>query len=156
MKRGFTLIEIITSAAILGVLILGLLNIYTWCLDMQTKSGNRASAINQMRNLLEEMRNHVETHNNDVSALLTYDGETRQLTGMAGGIYAEVARVGAGPSQLADIRLVAGWVGTDGEIVGEGHIDAGSGDFVFNDNLDGDKDGVIESPYILQTAIAAK
>jgi len=118
---GLTLIEIIITMAILTGLLVGLLNVFIYCFDLQETSRNTAIVLNQARAKIEEIRN------TGFSAIVaTYNGNVSSLTTPYGKIRTEAINVPGSNGNLIDIRVLACWRQKGGRIIGNATFTAGN------------------------------
>lgn len=155
-NKGFTLVEVMISMAVLLGLVLGVMGLFVYSTDLQETAANTTLALNAARAKLEEIKGTALTHFDQVAG---YNGQEAEVNGLNGRmhIYATKAKKAGGATEeddLMDIRIVVGWSQKGGRIVGEGKLD-GSGKFTFNDASPyGNGNGVFNSPVEFTFAVA--
>lgn len=174
-SKGFTLVEVILSAAIMSGVLVGILSLFVYCFNLQETSRNKSSALFQMRGKLEELRSMDfddlitfvalnYTASNDIafngSQGYYYQEFPLESVGQAGVVRVEVAA----PSEnqdfndavLLDLRAISGWK-QKVVIIGEIY-DSGGGIFKFSDQLppegNGNDDGILGYAAAFTTAIS--
>jgi prepilin-type N-terminal cleavage/methylation domain-containing protein len=154
-NRGFTLVEILFSMAILVTLLVGVMSLLVYCMNLQDTSRNTALVINQMREKLEE----IKALDFD-TVISTYQNKplTVALNGINGQVRIEIIKdqfnniyVAGSNNSLINMRVIAGWVQRAGRTIGEGTV-VGS-NFILSDT---NSNGVIDSPLELITAVCRK
>ncbi len=157
-RGGFTLVEVIFVAAILAVVILGLIRGYLYIAAAGDMAEKKMTALIAADALIEEMREA------DFDTLIsTYNGRTFPLDGVEGlgtvrVVNTHVAASGAveelingEPLEVLAVRVAVCWRNHNGRVVGE------------DQNLDGALDGedingnlLIDSPVTIETVLARR
>ena len=160
--KGYTLIEIMLVSVIIVVVLTGVLSLQIWSSGVQASARHASRVLALMRTEMEEIKETarmstparnfdtiIPTYNNtDVSfAPLNLNGIMHINASQA-----NLAGGGGAEANLIDIRIVAGWVETNGNIIGEG-IRGGAGNFQFQDT---NGNGQFDSPYVLISAVARR
>lgn len=168
-NRGFTLIEILIAAGLMVGLLVGLMNLYVFCFNLQDESKDVGNVMQLMRQEMEIVKglafNDIVAHYEvlfdkglppESIAIWPYpyqiDMSSIGLNGMIR-IEATYAKdsLGANVPNLMNIRVVAGWVQKHtGKIIGDGNN--GSGKYQFN----AAPPTSAKSPYVLETAVVSK
>jgi len=138
------LAEVVLTAGILVVAVVGLIHLFIYCSILSELSGNLTSALAQAQNKIEEIRNH-----NYSLITADYNGVTFDLTNPSG---KGIIYVDAPQSGLLAIEVVVSWLNKNNRTIGEdqnrnGVLDSG-------EDLNGD--GRIDSMANLITYIAQK
>jgi type II secretory pathway pseudopilin PulG len=149
--KGFTILEIMFSAAILAGLLVSAAGVFVYCMELQENGRNTVSALNQMRAKIEQLKavsfDTLPSSGGDF-VLAGINGKMR-VEGHSSCIYPSGAT--AANCRLYNIRVVAGWVQRGSRIIGEGVLSSGT--FSFSD-VNGN--GRIDSPVVLETALARR
>ena len=126
-NRGFTLVEVLVSALIMGSIIVGLLQLFIYCSLLSEMSGNITIATSEAQSKMDEIRNTT------FSLITTnYPSGTsfnlNQITGK-GVIYIDSTTAPAN-SNLYRIKISVSWRNKNGRVIGSdknlnGAIDAG-------------------------------
>lgn len=141
--RGFTLLEVMFATLVMVALLLGVLSLYTACLNLQETAKNSSRASFQLSSKIEEIKG---TSFNNINA--TYNNQRLGLEGLDGQMLVEVTPNG---TDLLEVRVIAGWTQKGGSAIGEYGLNPDTG---VVELYDVDNDTVIESSYELTTAIA--
>ena len=136
-KNGFSLIELLISAAIFLVALTGILISYITCLELSHVSKNTSTALHAAKNRLEDIKN---TAFNQIKA--TYDNVTFTTAGLNG---MGVSYVDDTNPRLLKITVSFCWKQPSGRMIGEdtnlnGQLNAGE---------DKNGNGLIDSPVEL-------
>jgi len=145
-ERGFTLLEVMFAALVMVALLVGVLSLYTSCLNLQETAKNSFRASFQLSSKIEEIKgtsfNGISAYNNNRTALNGLDGEM-------------LVEVNPSPEStngdLLEVRVIAGWTQKDGSRIGEYGPNPDNSDQVELFDMNGN--GTIESPYELITDI---
>ena len=145
-ERGFTLLEVMFAALVMVALLVGVLSLYTSCLNLQETAKNSFRASFQLSSKIEEIKgtsfNGISAYNNNRTALNGLDGEM-------------LVEVNPSPEStngdLLEVRVIAGWTQKDGSRSGEYGPNPDNSDQVELFDMNGN--GTIESPYELITDI---
>ena len=143
-NKGFSLLEVMFSALVMVALLVGVLSLYTSCLNLQETAKNSSRASFQLSSKIEEIRG---TSFNNINA--TYNNQRLDLEGLNGEMLVEVTPNG---TDLLEVRAIAGWTQKGGSAIGEYGPNPDNSNQV--ELYDVDNDTVIESPYELTAAIA--
>ena len=164
MKKGFTMLEVMLAAAIMTGLLVAVLSLYIGCYNMQDNANNTSKSLFQMRAKIEELksqdfsvvRGQVGGYTHNASPDYYYQESALAGVGSSGKMRLEIS-VPAGftllNTDVLDVRVISGWVGRGGKIIGEGKLVGG---FTFDETvayspIDTSR---IDSPVELTTAIA--
>ncbi|MDD5006073.1 MAG: hypothetical protein PHS93_06200 [Candidatus Omnitrophica bacterium] len=146
-KDAFSFVELLISASILMVIVIGLLYTYIACFELNEFSRNLTLANNALQAKLESIR---ETPFDSITAL---DGTTFSLDGFASGQAIGVVDIyDSVYSDLKYIRLVACWKQKSNRVIGEDtNLD---GTLQPQEDANGDGDGILDSPAEIITLIS--
>ena len=145
-KKGFSLLEVMFSALVMVALLVGVLSLYTSCLNLQETAKNSSRASFQLSSKIEEIKGK------SFGSISAYNGNRTSLDGLNGEMLVEVnPPAGYTGGDLLEVRVIAGWIQKGGSVVGEYGLNSVIGEVQLYDI---DNDTVIESPYELTTAIA--
>ena len=145
-ERGFTLLEVMFAALVMVALLVGVLSLYTSCLNLQETAKNSFRASFQLSSKIEEIKgtsfNGISAYNNNRTALNGLDGEM-------------LVEVNPSPEStngdLLEVRVIAGWTQKGGSRIGEYGPNPDNSNQVELFDMNGN--GTIESPYELITDI---
>ena len=146
MKRNsFALMEVMIAAAILVIVLVGLLAVYSGCFSLNERARNSTIAMNGIQEKLEEIRNC------DFSQILTdySSGDTFTIERLDG---LGVIYINSGDPDLLNITISVSWRQKGGRIIGEdtdldGEIDVGE---------DVNTNGILDSPAMVTTLMAER
>lgn len=146
---GFTLIELMIAVGVLIIVLVGLLQIFIYCLNLSEFAGNTTLAISEAQGKLEEIRSHKFERIAGDYGLGGSPGnifELAQLNG-EGAIYIDDTN----PALLA-IEIVVSWQEKGNRIIGEdGNLNG-----VLDSGEDGNGNGRLDSPVVLVSLIAER
>lgn len=146
-NKGFSLLEVMFSALVMVALLVGVLSLYTSCLNLQETAKNSSRASFQLSSKMEEI---IGTTFGNITA---YNNTRANLDGLNGEMLVEVnTREGYAAEDLLGVRIIAGWTQRGGSVIGEYGPNPDNSNQV--ELYDVDNDTVIESPYELTTTIA--
>ena len=146
-ERGFTLLEVMFAALVMVALLVGVLSLYTSCLNLQETAKNSFRASFQLSSKIEEIKG---TSFSNITT--TYNNQTYALDGLDGQMLVEVnPSPEATNGELLEVRVIAGWTQKDGSRIGEYGPNPDNSDQVELFDMNGN--GTIESPYELITDI---
>lgn len=146
---GFTLIELMIAVGVLIIVLVGLLQIFIYCLNLSEFAGNATLAISEAQGELEEIRSHEFERIAGDYGPGGNPGNTFELAQLngKGTIYIDDTN----PALLA-IEIVVSWREKGNRIVGE--------DSDLNGVLDSGEDtngnGKLDSPVVLVSLIAER
>lgn len=143
-SKGFSLLEVMFSALVMVALLVGVLSLYTSCLNLQETAKNSSRASFQLSSKMEEI---IGTSFSNITA---YNNTRTNLDGLDGEMLVEVTPNEDDPN-LLEVRVIAGWTQKGGTAIGEYRYNNVTNQ---TELYDADTDGTIESPYELTTAIA--
>jgi prepilin-type N-terminal cleavage/methylation domain-containing protein len=156
-KKGFTLVEVMVTAGILALIIVGLLRSYISFSVLSNTAQNLSRALAKGQSKLEEMRGH------DFGTLIaSYSssgtpGNTFALTKASDGVDGMgVIYIDSTNPNLYQVQIVVCWRNKDGRIVG-GDNGGGVPSNALNGTLDSGETGsggMISSPVTLVSLIA--
>jgi prepilin-type N-terminal cleavage/methylation domain-containing protein len=144
-KKGFTLVEILVSTAIMAIAITSTLQILMYLLQMNEANQVSVSCMNRVQGIMDEIKrvtyDDIILYNGDT---FTVDELTTRGIRHLGIIYVNEIE----PSFLTDVKVVICWENKT-RIIGE--------DRNFNGSLDGGEDlngnGQIDSPITIESTI---
>ncbi|KPK38868.1 MAG: hypothetical protein AMJ78_09365 [Omnitrophica WOR_2 bacterium SM23_29] len=152
-KKGFTLLELMITAAILIVALIGLLAVYVLCFNINETAKNLTLATSAIQQKLEEIRDYsfyeifdeLNNTNFEVSGIPNQDAEG-------------TIRVNTSNPDLLKITISVSWRQRGGRIIGE---DNGRGGGIpLNGEIDGTEDvnvnGILDSPAKIVMRMANK
>ena len=143
---GFTLLEVMFAVLVMVALLVGVLSLYTSCLNLQDTAKNASRASFQLSSKMEEIKG------TSFSGISAYNSNRTELVGLDGQMLVEVnPPTGYTGGDLLEVRVIAGWTQKGGSRIGEYGLNPDTGDVELYD-VDGN--GTIESSYELTTAIA--
>lgn len=155
-SRGFSLIELMITVVILVIVLIGLLQLFIYCLSLAQMAGNLTIAITEAQGKLEEIRNHSF---DSIAADYAQDGSLgnifnlNRLNGI-GVIYIDDTN-----SELLEIEIVVSWRSTGNRIIGEDN-GSGTGGIPLDGQLNGTEDAngnnKLDSPTSLVSLIAKR
>jgi len=146
-RRGFTLIEVMIAAAILAIVLCGLLVTYIRCFELISTSRNLTFAVNAAQRKIEEMRDYT------FSQIYTdYNNQNFTVDEIGAGNSRGVIYVDNSDPVLLKVTISVCWRQQGSRIIGE--------DLNLNGILDPGEDlngnNMIDSPAQLVTLIAAR
>lgn len=108
-RRGFTLLELMISASIILVTLVGLIETYISCLRLNEISKNENLALQAAQSVMETIRNTPETQFEHVYA--DYNDRIYEISGMPSGSGIVYVRVNdsTSNSSLFDVAVGACW-----------------------------------------------
>jgi type II secretory pathway pseudopilin PulG len=147
-KRGFTLLELMLSAAILIVAIGGLLSAYILCFHLTETAKNTTLATNAIQLKLEEIRD------TDFDEIITdYDHTTFTVNGFSAGQAIGSITVESITTDLLMVTVSVCWRQSGNRIMGEDN--GGGGGVALSGYLEGTEDtnanGIVDSPAMIST-----
>lgn len=140
-QRGFTLAELIVSAAILGIVIAGILVSYVRCMELNEASRNKSLALKAARDRIELIKNTAFAN-----LVATYNNVTFDITGFTG---KGVSYVTVIDSKNIKITVSVSWKQNNGRVYGEDKNLNG----VLNAGEDKNGDGFLNSPVDISTVV---
>ena len=144
-QNAFSLVELMFSFLVLLIILIGLLQTYIACFELNEFSRNFTLANNALQAELESIR---ETPFDSLTGL---DGTTFPLNGFADGEAVGVRDIyDSDYDDLKYIRLVACWRQKSNRVIGEDSDLSGA----LNDEEDLDEDGTLDSPAEIVTLIS--
>jgi len=136
-QRGFFLIELTITIAVLIIVIFGYLSLFVHCLGLAETSANITFATVEAQDKIEEIRNHQ--FENIQADYGTAPGNTFALTQLNGTGYIYV--INTGNPSLLTIEIAISWLDKNNRLIG---------------GVDEDSDGRIDSPVEVVTIIAKR
>lgn len=150
-KKGFTLVELMIVAAILAVVVVGMLQIFIYASESAAIAADKTLALSAAQDKIEEIRNHSY---DDIVADYA-SGGTPGNTFTVNNLNAEGAvYVDASNAELLIVKVVVCWEDKYGRIIGE--------DFNLNGVLDpgedtpGEENNEIDSIASLVSMVAKR
>lgn len=150
-KKGFTLVEVLIAAAILAVIIVGMIQIFIYSSTAAALAGSKTLAVVSAQNKLEEIRNYsfsLIASDYASDGVIGHTFIPQDIDGVG------VVYVSADNPSLLVVRAVVCWRDKRGRIIGE--------DLNLNGSLDegedvlGGTDGEIDSIVSITTRIAKR
>lgn len=139
--RGFTLVELIISAAIMAAVVAGILVSYIRCMELNEASQNKSMALKAARSRMEAIKG------SDYDNLLAnYHGVTFNVTGFVG---KGVSYVTVLDAKNTRVIVSVSWRQKNGRVYGEDKNLNG----VLNGGEDGNADNMLNSPVDITTRI---
>ncbi|MFH1621749.1 MAG: hypothetical protein ABIA97_01310 [Candidatus Omnitrophota bacterium] len=144
-QKGFFLVELTITMAVLIVVIVGYLNLFIYCLGLAETSGNITLATVEAQDKIEEMRNHQfeniqadygTSPGNTFALGESYLPSKTQLNG-TGYIYV----FNTGNPDVLTIEIVISWLDEKNRLIG---------------GIDEDSDGRLDSPVEVSTIITKR
>ncbi len=147
-KRGFTLLELMLSAAILIVAIGGLLSAYVLCFHLTETAKNTTLATNAIQFKLEEIR---DTDFDDI--ITDYDNTTFAVSGFSSGQAIGSITVESITTDILRVTVSVCWRQSGNRVMGEDN--GRGGGIALSGHLEGTEDvnanGIIDSPAMIST-----
>jgi prepilin-type N-terminal cleavage/methylation domain-containing protein len=149
--KGFTLVEVLIAAAILAVIIVGMIQIFIYSSTAAALAGSKTLAVISAQNKLEEIRNHSF---DEIVSHYASDGEIGPTFIPQGIDGIGVVYINADNPSLLVVRVVVCWRDKRERIIGEdlnlnGVLDEG-------EDLAGGIEGEIDSIVSITTRIAKR
>ncbi|MBU1086987.1 MAG: type II secretion system GspH family protein [Candidatus Omnitrophica bacterium] len=145
-KKGFTLVEVLVSTAIMAIAITSTLQILMYLLQMNESNQNSVTCMNTVQGYMDEMKNvlYDDIVGNYNGLQFTVDDLTNRGVRHSGIIYAAEIQ----PPFLTDVKVVICWENRN-RIIGEdtnlnGSLDAGE---------DKNGNGMIDSPTMIEGTV---
>ncbi len=147
--KGFSLIEILVTIGLLAIVMIGILKVFILCSFQTNLAGNLSSAMTEVQNKLEEIRNY--TYDNIVTDYSSggTKGNTFSLTLVTG---KGIIYIDNSNSSLLKIKITASWKNKNNRIVGE-DLDL---DGVLDSGEDANGNGQLDSPAFVETYLSKK
>jgi prepilin-type N-terminal cleavage/methylation domain-containing protein len=139
--RGFTLVELVVAAGIMGVVVGGILVSYIRCMELNEASQNKSLAVKAARDRMEIIKNTA--YANLVS---TYNNVPFAVTGFTG---QGISYVTALDAKNIEVVVSVSWRQKNGRVYGEDRNLNG----VINSGEDVNGDGRLNSPVDIVTRI---
>ncbi len=151
--NGFTLIELMLAAAVLIVVVVGLLATYVGCFTINETAKNLTLAINAAQQTLEEIRDY-----NFYSIYDDYNNTTFEASGIPNSDGEGSVKINDSNPDLLKVTISVCWRQRGGRIIGEDN--GRGGGIALNGRLDGTEDvngnGIIDSPASIVTLMAVR
>jgi len=147
--KGFTLTELVIAMAILVIVLLGLTQVFIYCMVLSESAGNATVCMAEIQGKLEEMRSHNFP---DIAADYSAGGSLGDIFTLSQLNGTGVIFIDNTNPQLLEVRIVASWQEKANRIVGEdtnlnGILDAGE---------DSNGNGGLDSPVSLVSLIVER
>lgn len=104
--RGVTLLELMITVIILAVVLVGLLQLFVYCFNLNEISGNLTVAISEAQGKLEEIRNH---NFSDIADDYDSGGSPGNTFNLAQLIGTGTINIDDSNSELLEIEIVVSW-----------------------------------------------
>lgn len=145
--RGFTLIEVMIAAAILAVVICGILATYISCFELISTSRNFTFAVNAAQRKIEEIRDY-----NFSQIYSDYNNQSFTVDEMSVGDSRGIVYVDELTPELLEVTISVCWRQRQNRIIGEDrNLDGALGP-----GEDANGNNMIDSPVQLVTLITAR
>ena len=145
-NHGFTLLELMITAAIMIIVLTGLLATYVTCLELNETAKNSNLALNAAQDIMERIRSSP-----DLSTIMNYNASPYNITSLpanSGLVYVHIDNISA---DLLNVSVGACWEQKRSRIIGECQ-DIG-GIVTFSDN---NGNQVLDSPVQLNSLMAQR
>lgn len=148
-QKGFTLVEVLVSAAMLVIVVLGVSQLFVYCSLLTDTSGNLTIAMSEAQSKMDEIRNSTYSTIATNYASGGSSGNTFDLTQTTGkgAIYIDSSN-----TSLLQVKITVSWRDRNRRIVGE--------DLDLDGALDGGEDtnssGQLDSPATIICLIAQR
>ena len=114
LSKGINLIEIINTVVILALVVLGLLQLFVYCLGLGEMARNLTVAVSEAQGKLEEIRNHnfsdiADDYDSGGSPSNTFN--LAQLNGKG------IIDIDDTNSELIEIEIVVSWENRGGRVI---------------------------------------
>ncbi len=114
LSKGLTLIELMVTVVILAVVLLGLLQLFVYCLGLGEMAGNLTVAVSEAQGKLEEIRNHNFSDIAGDYASGGTPGNTFNLAQLSG---TGTININDANSELLEIEIAVSWQNKDGRVI---------------------------------------
>ncbi|GAG07736.1 unnamed protein product [marine sediment metagenome] len=105
-STGLSLIELMVTVVILAIVLIGLLQLFIYCLGLGQMAGNLTIAITEAQGKLEEIRNH---NFNDIADDYGLGGSPGNTFNLAQLIGTGTINIDDTNSELLEIEIVVSW-----------------------------------------------
>lgn len=145
--RGFTLIEVMIAAAILAIVICGILATYISCFELISTSRNFTFAVNAAQRKIEEIRDY-----NFSQIYPDYNNQSFTVGEMSAGDSLGIVYVDDASPDLLEVTISVCWRQRQNRIIGEDlNLDG-----VLGPGEDANGNNMIDSPVQLVTLITER
>ncbi len=150
---GFTLVELMIAVAILAIILLGLLAVFTSCFKLNETSRNLTVAINGAQKKIEEIRNSTFS-----SVYSIYNGAAFEVDGLDNSDSEGSIMVDNTNPALLEVTVTVCWRQKGGRIIGEDN--GGGGGIALDGKLNGTEDtnvnNILDSPAQIVTLMTRR
>lgn len=148
-RMGFTLIELMIAVGVLVIAFLGLLGVFTACLELNETSKNLTIALHGAQRKMEEIRDH---NFGQIYSNYTGSGANFELAGLPDADSEGSIVVDNSDPELLQVTVTVCWKQKRGRIFGEDRNLNGSLEI----EEDSDTDGRMDSPVQITTLITQR
>ena len=113
-SRAVTLIELMITIGVLAIVLIGLLQLFVYCFNLNEISGNLTVAVSEAQGKMEEIRNH---NFNDIVNDYGPSGSPGDTFNLAQLIGTGTININAINSGLLKIEIVVSWQNRGGRVI---------------------------------------